>query len=115
MFPVYFQGSVVGAILGIILILSLSVILLRNKSEAMKWFSTKYRWWVSIAVLVAWCGSFVNIGLHQVEGDRARFDQVGTLTEKNIPAVTRTAPSPESVKKDAAALRQEIDAGNLNK
>jgi hypothetical protein len=115
MFPVYFQGSVVGAILGIILILSLATILIRNKSEGMKWFSNKYRWLVATAILVSWTGSFVNIGLHQVEGDRARFDQAGTLTEKNIPKVTRDTPSPESARKAADESRKEIDAGNLNK
>ncbi|MNK87142.1 hypothetical protein D3C87_1070720 [compost metagenome] len=114
MFPVYFQGSVVGAIMGLALIIVLGTALIRSKAEWLGWFSKKYRCWITAAILVAWCGSFVNIGIHNVQGDRARFDQAGTLTEKTAPVKVESA-SPESAKQAAADLRKEIDAGNLNK
>lgn len=114
MFPVYFQGSVVGAIMGLALIIVLGTVLIRSKAEWLGWFSKKYRYWVTTAILVAWCASFVNIGIHNVQGDRARFDQAGTLTEKTAPVKVESA-SPESAKQAAADLRKEIDAGNLQK
>jgi len=113
-FPVYWQGSVIGAVMGIALIVTLGIWLIRSKAELVAGITAKWRWLLSIAVLVLWTGSFINVGVHQVQGDRARFDQVGTLTEKRE-VVRPESASPESTKKAAAELRKEIDAGNLDK
>ncbi|WDS62099.1 hypothetical protein [Pseudomonas phage D6] len=114
MFPIYWQGSVVGAIMGALLILGLGIWLIRSKADLVSGLRKLYRWLIPTVVLVAWLGSFINIGIHQVQGDRAHFDQVGTLTEKRE-VVRPESASPESMKKAAAELRKEIDAGNLDK
>lgn len=115
MLPVYFQGSVIGALMGLIVIITLGTWLIRSKTEVLSWFTKKYRWLVTVAVLVAWSGSFVNVGIHQTPGDRASFDQVGKLVDKDIPAVHKTSATPASVRADTAKTREEIDAGNLQK
>lgn len=115
MFPVYWQGSVIGAIMGLLVILAFNIWLLRTKAEWMTWFTRRTRWLTVLSLPLIWLLTFVNVGIHNVEGDRVQFDQVGTLVEKDIPAVTRSSPTPESVRAAAAETRKEIDAGNLNK
>jgi hypothetical protein len=114
MFPVYWQGSVIGAIMGVVFLIVLCTWLIRTKAEWMKWFTRRNRWLAAFFLPLIWLLTFVNVGIHNVEGDRARFDQVGTLTEKTE-RVKVEAASPQSAKDAAAALRKEIDAGNLNK
>lgn len=115
MFPIYWQGSVVGAIMGAILIAVLGIWLIRTKADILQGPRKLYRWLIPTVVMVAWLGSFVNIGIHNVQGDRASFDQVGTLVDPNTQRVTREAMSPEDIRKAAAETRKEIDAGNLEK
>lgn len=115
MFPIYWQGSVVGAIMGALLILGLGIWLIRSKADLVSGLRKLYRWLIPTVVLVAWLGSFVNIGIHHVQGDRASFDQVGMMVDPNTQRVERKAMTVEDVNKAAAALRKEIDAGNLDK
>jgi hypothetical protein len=114
MFPVYWQGSVIGAVMGLIVLAVFLTWLIRSKAEWMAWITPRTRWVWTFILPVVWLLTFVNVGVHNTEGDRARFDQVGTLTEKSTPVKHETA-SPQSAKEAAAALRKEIDAGNLNK
>jgi hypothetical protein len=115
MLPVYWQGSVIGAVMGLIVIAVFVTWLIRSKAEWLVWFTKRTRWLTAVSLPLIWLLTFVNIGIHNVEGDRASFDQVGKLVDKDIPKVTRDTLSPESVKKAAEESRKEIDAGNLNK
>ncbi|QBJ02870.1 hypothetical protein MZD04_gp344 [Pseudomonas phage Psa21] len=114
MFPVYWQGSVIGAIIGLIVLAVFAYWLIRTKAESLGFLTKRTRWITVVLLPLIWVLSFVNVGIHQTQGDRVRFDQAGQLTEKSTPVV-RSSASPESARQAAAETRKEIDAGNLNK
>lgn len=116
MLPFYWQGSVIGAIIGFAVIVVLGWLFVREKRlDLIANLSTLSRVGITAAVLSLWLATFINVGIRQVPGDRAVFDQVGTLVDPDTKRVEMHLRTPEDAKRDAAATRKEIDAGNLNK
>lgn len=105
MLPFYFQGSTIGAILGVLAILVASWFFIRAK---IGFLSTKARWWISSVILVLWMASFINVGHTQNSLKRESFDSIGKMGLENTERVARPSLTPADVRQRAEDTSQHI-------
>uniref|UniRef100_A0AB39CCD7 Holin n=1 Tax=Pseudomonas phage RVTF4 TaxID=3236931 RepID=A0AB39CCD7_9VIRU len=107
MIPFYWQGSVIGSILGCIIILVAGWFFVRAKLD---FVSKKARFWISSAILALWMASFINVGHTQNSLGRQSFDSVGKMGLENVERVSKPGLTPADVRQKAEETSREIRA-----
>lgn len=109
MIPFYWQGSVIGAILGAIVIVVLGWLAYRSKFLDKQNIKKSHRFWLATAFLAIWGASFINVGHTQNSLQRQSFDSIGVAgPQGEVERVERKALSPEEISKRAQETRQSI-------
>lgn len=101
--PFYFQGSLIGCILGFALILALGFWAGATKVETIRNIKTSYKAYALLGALVLWGASFVNVGHTQNSLQRHKFDNVNITTAKPDQEVIQV----ERIDRDSVKLKAE--------
>lgn len=105
MIPFYFQGSVIGSLIGAVLILIAGFFFVRSNKIPL---TKNIRFWISTAVLALWGASFINVGHTQNSLQRQSFDSIGKLGVENAERVSKPSLTPEIVREKAKETSREI-------
>lgn len=111
--PFYFQGSLIGCILGFVLILALGFWAGSTKVSTIRNIKTSYKAYALLAALVLWGGSFVNVGHTQNSLQRHKFDTVNQTIakpESQVVEVERIDRSTVQEKAEATKSRIQKEA-----
>lgn len=107
--PFYFQGSLIGCILGFVLILALGFWAGSTKLETIRNIRTSYKAYALLGALVLWGATFVNVGHTQNSLQRHKFDNVEqTITKPDQEIIQVERIDRDTVKAKATETRTRI-------
>lgn len=109
----YFQGSHLGHLVGLVLIVSVLLWSLCTKVKLIRGFSTGYKWLIALALALVWSQSFINYGHNKSTMPRHQFSSMERmLTGPKIEAVTVDRLTPAQVTEIANKTRKQISEEN---